>query len=295
MNRPAWMSRKDTAQPAVPRVRGTVPAAVPRVRAAVPKWIDWLPRGGWPVVAMIVMIMCAPGEHRLARMAGYHEKLDLRFAEVDLAWGMPACLVAYAGIAASVATRRVRGTQGRVTAILGAFLSLGAALAAQPISHMFVTGHWDSSPAPVWIVWAVSAVPPLALGHLMHMAASHTLSAPASRTGQDRAPVSRPRTERPAPDKAPAPVVRPDVTVPPPDTADEPAPDKEPVPVSLTKRDRVVPPDALGQKRDLTELVRSLRDKGTEDEDEIKKLVRDLVPDVKPDSLRKAIARTRTA
>lgn len=280
MKRPAWLSRKDN-----------VPTAVPRVRGAVPKWIDWLPRGGWPVVAMIVMIMCAPGEHRLARMAGYYEELDLKFFQVDLAWGMPACLIAYAGIAASVATRRVKGTQGRSTAILGAVLSLGAALAAQPVSHMFVTGHWDSSPAPVWIVWSVSVVPPLVLGHLMHMAASHSLSVPDSVSRPVRtAPV---RVSRPVP--APAPAVRPDTAVPPPDTADEPAPDRTAVPVSLTKRDRVVPPDTLGQKRDLTDLVRSLRDKGTADEDEIKRLVRDSVPDVKPDSLRKAIARTRTA
>lgn len=138
----------------------------------VPAWIDQVPRVGWPVVAVIAMIMCAPGEHHLALMAGYTD----RIAGVELAWGMPACLVAYAGIAASVATRRVKGSQGRRTAVLGAFLSLGAAMSAQPISHMFVTGHWASDPSPVWIVWAVSVVPPLVVGHLMHMAASHTVS-----------------------------------------------------------------------------------------------------------------------
>jgi hypothetical protein len=132
------------------------------------KWIEWLPRAGWPVVAVIVMVMCAPGEHALAVLAGWEE---------HLAWGMPACLVAYAGIAASVATRRSKGAQGRATAIVGAFTSLAAAMAAQPVSHLFVTGHWDASPSPVWLVVAVSCVPPLVLGHLMHVAASHGRSA----------------------------------------------------------------------------------------------------------------------
>lgn len=52
--------------------------------------------------------------------------------------------------------------------------------------------------------------------------------------------------------------------------------------------------DELGTKRDLTDLVRDLRGQGL-DEDEIKSRVRRDVPDHKPDSLRKAILRTRTA
>lgn len=64
---------------------------------------------------------------------------------------------------------------------------------------------------------------------------------------------------------------------------------------SPVREDSPVPPrDELGTKRDLTELVRDLRGQGL-DEDEIKIRVRDEVPDHKPDSLRKAILRTRTA
>jgi hypothetical protein len=166
------------------RVPDSVPDSGTPLESRVPAWIDQVPRIGWPVVAVIAMIMCAPGEHHLAIMAGYTD----RIAGVELAWGMPACLVAYAGIAASVATRRAKGTQGRRTAVAGAFLSLGAAMSAQPISHMFVTGHWDSDPAPVWIVWAVSVVPPLVVGHLMHMAASHTVSRRRSARVPDAAP-----------------------------------------------------------------------------------------------------------
>jgi hypothetical protein len=175
----------------------------------VPAWVDWLPRGGWPVVAVIVMVMCAPGEHHLAVMAGW---------EQHLAWGMPACLVAYAGIAASVATRRERGAQGRFTAILGAFISLAAAMAAQPVSHLFVTGHWASDPSPVWLVVSVSCVPPLVLGHLMHVAASHSVRPTVPATVpvpvvQDVAqktvpatPEPRPAETRPASPKRPTPV-----------------------------------------------------------------------------------------
>lgn len=147
------------------RDKDTGPGQV--LESRIPWWIDQLPRVGWPLVAVAVMVMCAPGEHHLAHLAGWSERL---------AWLMPAVMVAYAGIAASVATRRVKGTPGRKTAILGAWLSIGLAMAAQPVSHMFVTGHWDSSPAPVWIVWAVSLVPGGVLGHLMHVAASHVVS-----------------------------------------------------------------------------------------------------------------------
>jgi hypothetical protein len=245
---------------------------------------------------MIVMVMCAPGEHHLAVMAGWEEWL---------AWGMPACLVAYAGIAASVATRRARGSQGRKTAILGAFTSLGAAMAAQPVSHMFVTGHWVSHPAPVWIVWSVSLVPPLVLGHLMHVAASHSTSVPDTAAPQvefswdseSLVPAPRP-VPQDKQDEFVATVSR-TLDVPEPvSRTTEPVPPvsrtAEPVPVSLVKRDKLVRPDKLGQKRDLTELVRSLRDSET-DEAKIKKLVRERVPDVNPESLRKAVSRTRTA
>lgn len=137
------------------------------LESKIPFWIDQMPRVGWPLVAVAVMVMCAPGEHHLAYLAGWSFRL---------AWLMPAVMVAYAGIAASVATRRVKGTPGRRTAILGAWVSISLAMAAQPVSHMFVTGHWDSDPAPVWIVWSVSLVPGGVLGHLMHVAASHVVS-----------------------------------------------------------------------------------------------------------------------
>ena len=137
---------------------------------------------------------------------------------------------------------------------------------------------------------AVSSVPPLILGHLLHFAAMPPAVRPVVR------PVRRDKPVRPGQDEASvSALVRPDKG-PGPRTAGT-APDKpaQARPVSLVRPQPVVPDNALEQKRDLTELVRSLRDKGHTDEDEIKKLVRDLVPDVKPDSLRKAIARTRTA
>ena len=151
------------------------------VTSRVPAWVDWLPRGGWPVVAVVVMVMCAPGEHQLARLAGWNPRL---------AWGMPVCLIAYAAVAATVATRRGKGAQGRLTAVVGAFVSLGAAMAAQPVSHLFVTGYWSADPAPVWLVVSVSCVPPLVLGHLMHVAASHSVRG-------ETAPPSHRETRRP--------------------------------------------------------------------------------------------------
>ncbi|MEU1455455.1 helix-turn-helix transcriptional regulator [Streptomyces avermitilis] len=119
--------------------------------------------GGRPVVAVIVLIMCAPGEHHLARLAGWNE---------TLAWGMPSVLAAYAGIAAAVASKRPKGAPGKKSAVIGAWLALAAAMTAQGLSHAIVTGHLPTRPlVPLWLVLAVSAVPPLVFGHLLHLAA----------------------------------------------------------------------------------------------------------------------------
>ena len=149
----------------------------------VPWWVRWFTNAGRPVVAVVVLIMCAPGEHHLAVLAGWDGRL---------AWGMAAVLAAYAGIAASVASNRPKGSAGKVSAVVGACVSLGAAMAAQPVSHAFVTGHLSSSPrTPLWLVIIVSCVPPLVFGHLLHLAAT-----PVARTSEtpSAAPVPQPET-----------------------------------------------------------------------------------------------------
>lgn len=138
------------------------PAAHPGSRA--PWWVRLLTTVGRPLVAAAVLIMCAPGEHHLAVLAGWDDRL---------AWGMAAVLAAYAGIAAAVASARPAGAPGKRSAVSGAVVSLLLAMAAQPVSHMFVTGHLSAQPhTPLWLVIAVSCVPPLVLGHLLHLAAT---------------------------------------------------------------------------------------------------------------------------
>ena len=136
-----------------------------------PWWVRWFTNGGRPVVAIVVLVMCAPGEHHLAVLAGWDGRL---------AWGMAAVLAAYAGIAASVASNRPAGSPGKVSAIIGAFVSLSAAMAAQPVSHLFVTGWFSAEPRAPWVLVAVvSCVPPLVFGHLLHLAAT-PVSVPAA-------------------------------------------------------------------------------------------------------------------
>lgn len=145
------------------------PAVPPKRRRAAtvqksPLWVRGFVGGGRPLVAIIVMVMCAPGEHHLAVLAGWN---------YWLAWGMAAVLACYAGIAAAVAGERRKGEAGHGTAAAGAVVSLLLAMAAQPVSHMFVTGHWSAQPqAPAWLVIVVSCAPPLVLGHLLHLAAT---------------------------------------------------------------------------------------------------------------------------
>lgn len=257
------------------------------LESRVPAWIDQVPRVGWPIVAVIAMVMCAPGEHYLAVLAGWSYRL---------AWGMPACLVAYAAIAASVATRRAKGSQGRKTAIVGAFLSLGAAMMAQPVSHMFMTRHWASNPSPVWIVWTVSVVPPLVVGHLMHMAASHTVRRRTVRP--DTRAVPEPVAAVPVPSWATEEKSRRTAAAVPAPVLDSPAvPDK----VSLTKSrpvpDRPAPVsgDVLRDKQNLSARALELAKAG-QDADTIKDILRaeftgtDGQPP-KPDSVRKAAQR----
>lgn len=145
------------------------PAAPARRRRAAsvnrtPLWVRAFVGGGRPLVAVIVMVMCAPGEHHLAVLAGWDHRL---------AWGMAAVLAAYAGIAAAVAGGRRKGDPGHGTAVAGAIVSLGLAMAAQPVSHLFVTGWLSATPRAPWLlVLMVSCAPPLVLGHLLHLAAT---------------------------------------------------------------------------------------------------------------------------
>jgi hypothetical protein len=138
------------------------------------------------------MAMCAPGEHHLGELAGWSSRL---------AWGMAAVLAAYAGIAAVVATRRPKGAPGKASAVAGAIIALIAAMAAQPVSHLFVTGWLSATPRSPWIlVIAVSCVPPLVLGHLLHLAAAPTVghAAPPRETGEQAPATTGPETSQEA-------------------------------------------------------------------------------------------------
>jgi hypothetical protein len=146
--------------------------------------VRWFTNAGRPVVAVVVLIMCAPGEHHLAVLAGWDRRL---------AWGMAAVLAAYAGIAASVASNRPAKSPGKVSAVVGAFVSLGSAMAAQPVSHLFVTGWFSADPRPpAALVIVVSCVPPLVFGHLLHLAAT-----PVARAGETPVETPVPLVEAP--------------------------------------------------------------------------------------------------
>lgn len=135
----------------------------PRTAGQAPRWVNWFTDIGRPLSAIVVMVLCAPGERHLALLAGWGP---------NLSWGMAGLLVMYAGIAAVVATVRPKGAPGKRTAVVGAILSLLLAMAAQPVSHYFVTGWMTAQPRPpFWLVTVVSCVPPFVMGHLLHLAA----------------------------------------------------------------------------------------------------------------------------
>ncbi|MFC8201295.1 hypothetical protein ACFUTV_38750 [Streptomyces sp. NPDC057298] len=146
----AWLARP---------FKRTAPATGRRM--AAPLWVRGLTAGGRPVVLGVALLMCAPGEYHLAETAGWDDPFT---------YGMPVVLSAYAGIAAAVASTRRPGDRGRWSAIIGACLALGLAMAAQVVSHLITTGHVVAD-QPVLIA-ITSLVPPAVVGHLLHLAAS---------------------------------------------------------------------------------------------------------------------------
>lgn len=137
------------------------PAPAVGRRATAPLWVRGLTAGGRPIVLGVALLMCAPGEYHLAETAGWDDPFT---------YGMPVVLSAYAGIAAAVASTRRPGDRGRWSAIIGACLALGLAMAAQVVSHLITTGHVIAD-QPVLIA-VTSLVPPAVVGHLLHLAAS---------------------------------------------------------------------------------------------------------------------------
>lgn len=246
----------------------------------VPWWVSVFTDVGRPMAAIVVLILCAPGEQHLARLAGWGHTLS---------WGMAGLFSMYAGIAAVVATVRPKGAPGKNSAVWGAVVSLLLAMGAQPVSHLFVTGWLSAEPRAPWILVAVvSCVPPFILGHLLHLAAS-----PSGRTGQStgqtqvtvsRAPsrTAGDTVRRTVPDKAPEPAL--------------PAPVSRPA-VSL---DKTVRPElsagqeadtvSLADKRNMSARALVLAQRG-QDTDTIKDTLRKEFPDAKADSVRKAAGR----
>lgn len=167
------------------------PAPASERRPAAPLWVRGLTAGGRPIVLGVALLMCAPGEYHLARNAGWDDPFT---------YGMPVVLSAYAGIAAAVASTRRRGDRGRLSAILGAFLALSLAMAAQVVSHLISTRHLVAD-QPLLIA-ITSLVPPAVVGHLLHLAATPTDARQDAQDAQDA-------QDSPAPSAAPEPVVFP--------------------------------------------------------------------------------------
>lgn len=157
---------------------------------------------GQPAVLYAALALSAPGEFSLATMAGWSSKV---------AWLMPAVLSLYAAIGASVskaqkdAAKRCAGTPGEAeakrranSATRGALMALLLATAAQVTDHLLTA---DVVGVRVWVLVAVSSVPPLVAAHVLH------IDPP---TDEDAQPVPEAPREAP-PQRAQEPVSRPPV------------------------------------------------------------------------------------
>ncbi|WP_411120592.1 hypothetical protein [Streptomyces sp. x-19] len=116
---------------------------------------------GRPLVLVAALAMSVPGEIQMAQAAGWHGWV---------AWLMPVCISAYAAAAAVIAeVRRRMALPGRLTATIGAGAALGLALSAQVVAHLIEQSYMNTSAI---LVALVSAVPPLVVAHMLHMAAT---------------------------------------------------------------------------------------------------------------------------
>lgn len=127
-----------------------------------PWWVTLMLDVGRPMVAILILTMCAPGEHYIAVKSGLNEKL---------AWGMPGTLTAYAGIAAVVATKRPKGSPGHKTAVAGAIMAVLLAMAAQPVAHLWGRFGAPSQTQEIWLTIVAGIIPAAVFGHLLHMGA----------------------------------------------------------------------------------------------------------------------------
>ncbi|GAA0423979.1 hypothetical protein [Streptomyces luteireticuli] len=109
------------------------------------------------VVLVAALGMSAPGEYDLAVVAGWSPWA---------AWVMPLVVSAYGAGAADLVARFPKGSPERRAAVKGAAGALVLALAVQVTAHLISAGYMTSS---AWLVAAVSATPPLVVGHLMHL------------------------------------------------------------------------------------------------------------------------------
>lgn len=267
-----------------------------------PWWVWVLTDCGRPVMTLVVLVLCAPGEQHLAQLAGWSPVLS---------WGMASLLAAYAGIAAVIGTRRAKGAPGKRSAVAGAIIALLLAMIAQPVAHLFVTGWLSATPRTPWeLVVIVSSVPPLVLGHLLHLAAGpDRLAAVVTRTESVRpstsaAPVRPSAPVVPQPVRPSVPAAQTPVSARVPSQPSVSAPQSAPaVPAASAPRTTVSVPvsepgqtnvSQIGQAHGLAALVRALDAQGMS-ASEIRDEVMRQLPDTKPDTLGKTLRRVRGA
>jgi len=224
--------------------------------------------GGRPAVLAAALALSAPGEYRLAVLAGW----DWRFALI-----MPGVLSLYAAVAAAIAGSLPKGSAERKQANAGALIALTLAMTAQVFSHLIEAGYADKSPG---VVIAVSAVPPMVAAHTLHLTAAATRLTP--KVAMPPMPVTTPQ---PAIQESPEP--EPEETVQAPEAEPVVTPEVEPV-GEVSTRDQIDLVirrlyDSLGGRPGTKQMTTALRQAGLPASDGTAREARLRVESAEPD------------
>lgn len=185
--------------------------------------------GGLAVVTTAAVVLSFSALAGLGVLVGFGT-VPLFGWDAPLSLLVPLCIDAYGATASRIAVNRAYSAETRRQAMIHGMIAIGVGIAGNACYHLIEGGVWDLGGAMWVLVIAVSIVPPVALGALVHLM---------SLCARDRRAAEEAHEPAAVPAAAPAQVREPDGV---------PARVREPVDVLAAAGGRPAPPRAVEQQ-----------------------------------------------